>query len=68
MNPINDRETGRLLEAVERMEIDIRSMKDDIESLKLNLARGKGVVAGLFLAAAGVGAAVKGLLDKVGSP
>ena len=68
MTPLSGEQAGRLLEAMDRVEDDIRAMKGDIESLKSDLTKGKGLVAGLFLAAGGVGAFVKGMLDKVSGP
>ncbi|MCP4545829.1 MAG: hypothetical protein GY835_05765 [bacterium] len=64
MTPISDTESGRLLEAVDDLKEEVRRLRVDVDGLKTTLDRGRGIIAGLLLAAGGVGALIKGLIGK----
>jgi len=64
-NEVNPVEFGKLLQAVETLTANVRELKADVDSLKAQLTGGKGLIAGLMVAAGGIGASAKHVLESV---
>lgn len=62
---VNPVEFGKLLQAVETLTANVRELKADVDSLKSQLTGGKGLIAGLMVAAGGIGASAKHVLESI---
>ncbi len=60
-------EFGKLVQAVETLTVATREIKTDLDDLKATFTGGKGLVAGLMVAAGGIGAGAKHLIENIGS-
>lgn len=64
-NEVNPVEFGKLLQSVETLTTNVRELKSDVDGLKSQLTGGKGLIAGLLVAAGGIGASVKHVLESI---
>ena len=64
-NEIDPVEFGKLVQAVETLTTGQAEIKRDLDDLKATFTGGKGLVAGLMVAAGGIGASAKHLLESV---
>ena len=64
-NEVNPVEFGKLLQAVESLTETVRELKIEVDQLKAQLTGGKGLVAGLVIAAGGIGASAKHVMDSL---
>lgn len=62
---VNPVEFGKLLQAVETLTANVRELKSDVDGLKSQLTGGKGLIAGLMVAAGGIGASAKHVLESI---
>lgn len=64
-NEVNPVEFGKLLQAVESLTETVRELKIEVDQLKAQLTGGKGLIAGLMVAAGGIGASAKHVLESI---
>jgi len=62
---VNPVEFGKLLQAVETLTENVRELKVEVDALKSQLTGGKGLIAGMMVAAGGIGASAKHLLESI---
>jgi hypothetical protein len=62
LNPV---QFGRLIQSVETLSMEIRTLKTDIESLKDTRSKGWGILTGVTLAAGGLGSLSHSLIEKL---
>lgn len=65
MNDIDPQEFGRLVGAVERLAVQVEHMSSEIDRISNDLSRGKGIMAGLLIAAGSIGAGTTHLIEKI---
>ena len=65
MSEIDPQEFGRLVGAVETLVKRVEHMAQEIDAIRNAMSTGKGIVAGLVLAAGGIGAGATHLIEKV---
>ena len=58
-------EFGKLVHAVETLTEATKEIKADLDSLKATFKGGKGLLAGLMIAAGGIGAGAKHVLESL---
>jgi chaperonin cofactor prefoldin len=58
MNGLSELEQGKLIEAVESLEIQVTRLNTRIDSLEGQFKSGKGIIIGVFLTASGISAAI----------
>lgn len=64
-NEIDPVEFGKLVQAVETLTSGQAEIKRDLDDLKATFTGGKVLVAGLMVAAGGIGASAKHLLESI---
>jgi len=62
---VNPVEFGKLLQAVETLTENVRELKVEVDALKSQLTGGKALIAGMMVAAGGIGASAKHLLESI---
>jgi len=65
MNEIDPQEFGRLVGAVETLVAQVSHMSREIDEIRSAMSTGKGIVAGLVIAAGGIGAGTTHLIEKI---
>ena len=65
MNDIDPQEFGRLVGAVESLVKQVEHMSKEIAEIRNAMSTGRGIVAGLVLAAGGIGAGATHLIEKI---
>lgn len=63
-NEIDPVQFGKLMSTVETLEENVKELSKEVKSLNSQITGGKGVVAGMLLAAGGVGAAATKLIEN----
>lgn len=63
--PINPIQFGKLIQSVATLTIEVQTLRHEMTELSNQMSGGKGVVAGMLLAAGGVGAGAAHLVDKL---
>ena len=56
---------GRLIESVERLTTSVKTLSDDIESLKDTRSKGWGILTGVALAAGGIGSISHTIAERI---
>jgi len=64
MSEIDPVQFGKLINAVETLEENVKELSAQVQSLNAQITGGKGVVMGLLIAAGGVGAAITKLVEN----
>lgn len=64
MSEIDPVQFGKLINAVETLEENVKELSAQVQSLNAQITGGKGVVMGLLIAAGGVGAAITKLVES----
>jgi hypothetical protein len=64
MSDIDPVQFGKLINAVETLETQVKELSGQVQSLNQQITGGKGIVAGMLLAAGGLGAAATKLLEN----
>lgn len=65
MNDIDPQEFGRLVGAVESLTAQVSHMSLELDKISNDLSRGKGIMAGLLIAAGSIGAGTTHLIEKI---
>jgi len=65
MSEIDPQEFGRLVGAVETLVKQVNHMSREIDEIRNAMSTGKGLVAGLVIAAGGIGAGATHLIEKI---
>ena len=65
MSEINPVDFGKLVGAVEVLTIEVTALRKDVKCLQSQLTTGRGMIAGMLLAAGGIGAGATHLLERV---
>jgi hypothetical protein len=64
MSDIDPVQFGKLINAVETLETQVKELSGQVQSLNAQITGGKGVVMGLLIAAGGVGAAITKVIEN----
>ncbi len=65
MSEINPVEFGKLVGAVQILTIEVAALRLEVKLLQTQLTGGKGILAGLTIAAGGIGAGASHLMEKI---
>jgi|TARA_R100000353_G_scaffold163504_1_gene124012 hypothetical protein len=64
MSKLSELEEGKLLQAVESLTNECKTLNVRVRALELQLARGKGVLSAVVVVSSGLGAIISTLLNK----
>jgi len=64
MSSMNDLEAGKLVAAVELLTTEVKELKAEVDSLKTQIVRGKGILLGIILISSGIGVSVSSAFNK----
>ena len=64
MSKLSELEEGKLLQAVESLTSECKTLNVRVRALELQLARGKGVLSAVVVVSSGLGAIISTLLNK----
>lgn len=65
MNDISPIEFGKLINAVDNLEKSVETLSSQVDMLNTQMTSGKGVVVGLAIASAGIGAGISKALEHI---
>lgn len=65
MTAINPQEFGELVGAVKALAEEVTALRKDVKCLQSQLSHGRGMVAGMMIAAGGVGAGASHLFERM---
>jgi len=63
-NEIDPVQFGKLINAVETLEENVKELSGQVQSLNAQITGGKGVIMGLLIAAGGAGAAIMKFIES----
>ena len=62
---MNDIEAGKLIAAVEQLTKEVKELKEDLESIKGQLTKGKGIIIGMVLLSGAAGVSITSVINKL---
>jgi len=64
MSSLNDIETGKLIASIDTLTDEVKELRHEVDMLKEQMTKGKGIVIGFVLLATGMGASVSSIVNK----
>jgi len=64
MSSMNDLEAGKLVAAVEQLTKEVNELKEEMDDLRIQLTKGKGILLGIILISSGIGVSVSSAFNK----